>query len=234
MRSSPTPSPRASADGPRPDLPLRRAATEGGLPRLFRARFPDRQEERPALSRRAQSAGHRGELDDQPCRLRPCRSAAVHAASAGVQRRRFRVRHRGPERPLVRTRTTSIPGARWSSSTSRTASTCWRAPRRPASGSCCTTRQVEYCPLRLSSACRGKRARGLLPAHQRPGRFSLQGRRSRHPHHPRPSHDQGFQAQRRAPIAGSTGITSQFVGRPIAPAMPAEALPTAPSSFKIL
>ena len=30
------------------------------------------------------------------------------------------------------------------------------------------------------------------------------------------------------------GITSQFVGRPIAPAMPAEALPTAPSSFKIL
>ena len=81
---------QAAQSGPRPDLPVRRATAQGGLPRLFRARLPDRQGHRGNVAGRTEPAGHRRQLHDQPCCLCTCRCAAVPVPLAGVQRRGLR------------------------------------------------------------------------------------------------------------------------------------------------
>ena len=152
------------AAGPRPDLPLRRSTAQGGLQRLLRARFPDRQGQRRGLPRRAEPAHHRRQLDHQPRRLRPRRRAAVPLPPAGVSACRSistcdelndrwaqagEHRHLGPDGDQAHRRyvdrVTEAPAA--------------------ASGACATTAAIYFWRIDYHRRSVEKEQRGLLPAH---------------------------------------------------------------------
>jgi len=128
------------------------------------------------------------DLDDQPRRVRARRRAAVPVPPARVQRRGVRDRRRRAQRALVG------PGQhRQLEPAGDQAHREQRRPphRRAAVGHLAPRRRRrgQLQPLRLPPARGRERARGLLPAHQRPRRLPLRGCRPRHPDHPRPADD---------------------------------------------
>ena len=91
---------RRARGGPRPHHADGRAAAQGGLSRLLRARLPGRRGHRRDVPGRDEPAGHRRQLDDQRHRRCLRRHAAVPVPPARVHGRRLRDRRRRAQRAL--------------------------------------------------------------------------------------------------------------------------------------
>ena len=222
---------QGAQEGARPDLQVRRAAAQGRLSRLFRARFPDRQEDRRSLAGRAEPAHHRRVVDDQPRGLRPCRRAAVPVPPAGVLEEEVRARRGRAERPLGRSRhDRQLVADGHQAHRGQRRHLHRRARNRHLQDARGRPRGLR--PLRLSPPRGGKRERGVLPAHPAARRLPLRGRRSRHPRDARPVDDQGLQAERPGQEVDPRhqAIASTGSPLPVAEAGPALADP----AFKIM
>ena len=166
--------------------------------------------------RLAQPTPLRRQPADQQRSLRPRRRPALSVPPAGVRRRRPRPGRRGAERPLGGPTLHRLLELARPEEHRR----AYRAGHRGAAiRSLAVGRQgCPLPPLRLPTRGRRGRERRIVPAHHRPRRLALRGRRPGHPRHPRPAHGRPLRADRPGARLDRRPQAPQYASRPVASA----------------